>query len=144
MTLLVISARTLYFKKDFERERVEKNRKAFSCRGRTCLILSDTQFWCVTFDHSFIRNCIHDLRLSVAQRHTLVGMDNSRFEWNWFLSVSINFFLQAQALALTRHQARYFWSGRSDLVQDPHCRWASLNKVPEIHNLFTLITSSQM
>lgn len=54
--------------------REQNNRKTFSW-GQTYLILSVTQLWRVTFDHSFIWNCelrmssVLNLHLSVAQRH---------------------------------------------------------------------------
>lgn len=62
--------------------REQNNRKTFSW-GQTCLILSVTQLWRVTSDHSFIWNCelsinsVLNLHLSVAQRHSLCGSNRT-------------------------------------------------------------------
>lgn len=146
MTLLVVQRRTWDFWKDIERESKKEDR---GCRGHTCLILSVTQFRCVTFDHSLIWNsklsmrCIQDLHLSVAQRHSLVARGV------WFLSVLhillqawINIIYNNTINEITPHRALICSYGKLDFIQDPSWGRASLEKVPEIHNLFFLIPSS--
>lgn len=146
MTLLVVERRTWDFWKDIERESRKEDR---GCWGHTCLILSVTQFRCVTFDHLLIWNsklsmrCIQDLHLSVAHRRSLV------VRGVWLLSVShillqawINISYNNTINKITLHQAPICSYGKSDFSQNPSWRRASLEKVPEIHNLFSLIPSS--